>query len=521
MKTVLNLVKINFISLLKTNSKKKKGVKEQKKFNPKTIFALAIGVLILGAGMLYAFMYDDILTISGRKGEVLPLILSTCALVSFFFSYYASSGMIYGGKDFEIVSSLPIKKGKVILAKFICVYITDIVITALVTIGAVIYQYAFSYSLSATSLLSFILMILVSPFVPMALSVLIGALISVISASFKRSNLVQTILLFAVVVGIMVFSFVGSPEQITIGIAQKLYFLYPLATNGLSDGLALLWYLLIGFGAIAFAFTFVYFTYYTFCSIITAKRTSKDYKFKKQKSASLMRALYKNELKRFFSIPTYVINGGFSAVFGVLGAVALIVFSGEFSGELGQALGGIILAFVPAVFAFIFCTSPTTTASVSLEGSSSWISRTLPLPTKDYLTAKLLVNLTINGLSAILLPIAIGIVFSLSAVNFILTFALAVVSMFFAGALGLLFDLLFTKYTWQNPIQVIKQGMPVLFMVLVSFGLSAVFGVIGYFLITKTTLVLVLSLAVISILAVVTHFVVFKKGESLIYKKAI
>lgn len=520
MKTVLNLVKVNFISLLKTNSKKSKGVKAQKKFNLKTVFALGLGALIMGFGALYAFMYDDILSVSGRKGEVLPLILSTCALVSFFFSFYASSSMIYGGKDFEIVSSLPIKKGNVILAKFICVYITDIVITALVAVGAIIYQYAFSNSLSVSSLFSFILMILVSPFVPMALSVLIGALISVISASFRKSNLIQTLLLFAVIIGIMVFSFVSSPEQITIGVVERLYFLYPLASAGLTDGLSLLWYVLIGLSAIAFAFTFVYFTYYTFCSIITAKRTRKDYKFVSQKSATLMHALYKNELKRFFSIPTYVVNGGFSAVFGVLGAVALIVFSGEFSGELGKVLGGIMLAFVPAVFAFVFCTSPTTTASVSLEGSSSWISRTLPLPIKDYLTAKLLVNITVNGLSAIILPLAIGIIFSLSLVNFILTFALAVSTMLFAGALGLLFDLRFTKYTWQNPVQVIKQGTPVLFMVLVSFGLSAIFGVMGYFLITRATLVLALSLAVISVLAVIMHVVIFKKGESLLYKKA-
>lgn len=521
MKTVLNLVKVNFISLLKPNAKKSKGVKKQKKFSLRTIFALVIGALVLGVGALYAFMYDEILTLLGKEGEVLPLILSICALVSFLFSFYASANAVYGGKDFEIVSSLPIKKSKVILAKFIYMYITDIVITALVTIGAIIYQYAFSYSLSASSLASFMLMILVSPFVPMALSVLVGALISVVSASFRKSNLIQTVLLFVVFIGVMVFSFAGSPEEITIGVVEKLYFLYPLVCAGLTDGLSLLWYLLISTGAIIFSYLFVYFTYYTFCSIITAKKTRKDYKFKKQKSASLMRALYKNEFKRFFSIPTYVINGGFSAVLGVLGAVALLIFSGEFTGELGGALGSIILAFVPALFAFLFCTSPTTTASVSLEGKSSWITRTLPLPTKDYLTAKLLVNLTINGPSAIILPIAIGIVFSLTALNFILVLTLAVSTMLFAGALGLLFDLSFAKYTWQNPTQVIKQGMPVLFMMLVSFGLSAIFGVIGYFLITKATIILVISCAVMGVLAILTHFLLFKKGEIILYKKAI
>lgn len=519
MKNALSLVKIHIISLLRLNSGKNKGKGNSKK---KGSFALAIGVIIalaiIGVGYVYSMIFGEMLALTNQMQNLLPLMLGMCALVAFIFSFYSTSSVLYGGKDYDLLASIPIKKKDILLSKFIYIYAVDAVITLLVMLGATAFYAVNVAVLTFLETLKIIILTFTAPLVPIVLSVFVGVLVTVVSAQFRRRNLVQTVLLSLVLIGIFAISLSGMETGAEIALVEKLYFLYPWLINSFSEWIFVLYFVLVNIGALIIAFVFVWATYEKVITLVKSRKTLKNYQMHSQKSGGILKALYKKEIRRFVSIPTYLINGAFGALMTVVISLALLVFGGGLKDLLSQ-IGDFVVVFLPCVFAFTFMLTPTTASAMSLEGKTLWLSLTSPVPARKLLFSKILVNLTVNSIPALISAVAFGIALKLSALLFVLIIVTAQGMVILSSVLGLLFDLRFAKYDWQNENQVVKQGTPLLFCVLISMASSVLLGFLGFKLVEHALIFIASVTAVIIVCTIVLFVVLIKNANALVYKR--
>lgn len=114
------------------------------------------------------------------------------------------------------------------------------------------------------------------------------------------------------------------------------------------------------------------------------------------RASSQSAALYRRELARLTSSSGYMLNAGLGLVFELVLAVLAVVKRRELLGaltaipELYAAAAPILLLACMMVSGMVFFTA----SSVSLEGKSYWIVRSMPVETKKILQAKL--NLSIR-----------------------------------------------------------------------------------------------------------------------------
>jgi ABC-2 type transport system permease protein len=162
-----------------------------------------------------------------------------------------------------------------------------------------------------------VIAIFVTPFVPMTVATVLGAIVSAVSSRFKHTNAVGIILSF-----VMVLAFLGvsmstgtlNSSQITakqlasLGtmISQKMNQAYPL--TGVFEK-AICQYDMLAFLTLLAISVVWYFLFVKLVSIkykaintgLTTHRAESNYKLQSLKEASPFQALYRKELKRFFS----------------------------------------------------------------------------------------------------------------------------------------------------------------------------------------------------------------------------
>lgn len=517
MRNFFNLVKIQFLSYFGIN----------KLLHSKKRTKIAGGLLLITVALIFAaaliwfgYTYSDIfataLVVYGNVLEVIPIMLSISGLVCFFFAFYSTSNVLYCFKDYDMVSAMPIKTRVVVLSKLVYIYVADVLFMALISIPSLFVYVKNGGAADLALVVRTSLLIISLPAFSLSLAVIVGTLVSLASARFRRKNVVQIILLFAFFIGIFMISFLsGSGEMINIGESiGEIYFIYPSVVKAVSDsGVAAA--LCAGCIALAAAVTFaVCIGYKRMNTMLASRRTVGKFRLKNYSWQSQSKCFLKKEVGRLFSVPTYAVNALFGCVMSLIAAVALAWVCARVDG----AKEGIkvLIVFTPSLYAFMHMLSPTTSCSVSLEGKSIWLIKTLPVNLNNYLGAKLGVNALFNALSAFVSSLIISIAASLSVPQAALVIIVAVTAALSGGNIGLLFDLKFPTLKWESENKPVKQGTAMFLSMLTAFVLSIVFFLISCYSGLSVVAVLGVSASVTVILAVTTFILVFTEGKKLI-----
>ncbi|MBQ3901794.1 MAG: hypothetical protein II745_00280, partial [Lachnospiraceae bacterium] len=109
-----------------------------------------------------------------------------------------------------------------------------------------------------------------------------------------------------------------------------------------------------------------------------------------------------------------------------------------------------------------------TASSVSLEGSSLWILKTLPVSSKSILKAKLKLQLSVYILPLLFISFVMVYVFRPSILDAVLLFVLILLCEVFIAEVGLIENLKRPRFDWKNEAIVIKQSAAVGFSMLIS-----------------------------------------------------
>ena len=402
---------------------------------------------------------------------VLPiLVVSASSLLTFLQSITYTKALIFCAKDHDLLFSLPVKSTTVVAAKLATLYALDLVGTLAFLLPCLAAQIVFA-GFDLWAVLSFVIMSLFVPLIPLLLAAILSALVSLIASRFRRAKTVGTVLylLFfaAFMFGTMTVSMNSATEdpaqmiEMFSGAAASMTAIYPpvkLFSDGMngsvSSALLFVGISLLAFSALSLVFGKCYAKFHEFF----APRSHRvAYKLEKRSSGAVV-ALMKKDMKRYFSSPGLLLNQG-AGIFMIL--VFAVMFPMQFGGE---EMGGmeILASMMPYLFAMGAAMTCFTNASISLEGKMFPLLKSLPVSVETILSAKLwlhnLICMPVIALAALISSIVCGF----SVPNIIIAVLIPLLYSYNTGVVGLLINLKKYKFDWATEMHVAKNSLPVM-----------------------------------------------------------
>lgn len=483
MTNLWSLVKIEF-----SKSFSKTSIKENKA-KSSGFFTLVGFVVILGIALssLYSYIYGNIFKEAGMSPAPLVVLFAMVTSLLTLFSGITQSKGIFTGKDYDMLSALPLKKSEIIASKVINLYLVELLYSAIIMIpnGVVFYiqtkDIMFLYN-------GFILAIFISAF-PLVVSMLFAFLTSMISEKFKYGNLVSLFFYILLLGASFSFSFFisksGSLEEqanifTNISSVAKWFnpslFFVDYAVN--TNYAFILIFIAINVISVIVVILVISLFYDKIHEVVFSIKADYKYERKQLKTKKQLKALLELEFRRLISSKLYFIN----SVIGLIMAIIMSGFLGfTFSKvspfNLSEEMLGYVqtYAFAGAILVcFGIGITNTCAVAISIEGQNFWLVKSLPLDYKKYMWAKLLLSL--------ILMIPVSLICSTLVVAFIQPNWVAILSIYLIPILysvlnvflSLLVNLRFYKLKWRNEQEVVKSSSAVVISMLLGFATEIV-----------------------------------------------
>lgn len=457
------------------------GTKQKKK--AKVLYAgVAFFTLLMSAiSFFYSFMIGFGLRMFDSIHILPALMMSVTSIIVLLPTTFKIKGTIFGFRDYDMVMSLPVSTGGIVASRLIILYLIDFLFVIIIMVPMTI-----AYGILARPEVTFyvfnIILILLLPLVPIVVASFLGTAIAYVASKFRHSNLLNIVFSLGLVIAIICLSFTMSSSgqelaNMSKALTDKLNSLYPLAgmyTKAVTDYdfTAFLSFVVISIGAFLLYTILVGKVFKKMNALMMTGSYRSNYKMGELQQSSPLKALYIKEIKRFFSSTNYVLNTGIGVVLLTIGAVALLFV------DLDKVLGdpqasSMLKNSGPLFITFCVMMTCTTMASISLEGKSLWIIKSLPLSPRIIFKSKLAVNLTIAA-PAILDTILIGIALKAGYLQTALMLLITIVCALFIALYGLLMNLLLPNFNWTSDVVVVKQSAASLISVFSGFGVIGI-----------------------------------------------
>ena len=331
------------------------------------------------------------------------------------------------------------------------------------------------------------------PLIPITIATFFGALITAIASRLKHKSLVSALLSILLLTGIMLGTskLSAMEEEFSIQMLKNLSDIvltaieriYPPAIwlgNAMLNGDWLNCFVRVAVALLIFLLTMVVISanFHRICQGLYATSAKHNYQMEHLQKESVLSALYKRELKRYFSSSVYVTNTILGPIMAVVFSIAVLGMGLE---RMQQALEMPIdiTGALPFVLAGIFCLMTTSCTSVSMEGKE-WIIKSLPVKTKDVLNSKLLLNLSLILPFFLVSEVLLAIALKPDFTELVWMLVIPVIMILFGCVFGITINLKMPVFDWENEVVIVKQSA------------SAMIGGIGGFVIVLLCMVTVL-----------------------------
>ncbi|MCR5468402.1 MAG: hypothetical protein K6F37_05525 [Lachnospiraceae bacterium] len=486
---------------------------------------------IVGLVILYALiMLYSVLTVIGYG--IYGLIDATpvmCGLIisalAGLFTFFKTNGYLFNFKEYDMLMSLPFEARTIAACKFMYMYIQSLpwylTVSIAMMAGYGYYKRPFALVYLVWIVLSFFL-----PIIPMLIASFLGFLIARVSTGFRKTNLIQTILAFALCLAGFGLRFVLEAmfrdDKVQTAFEQtseatenagKVYLPVGWFSNAVNklDVLSIL--LLVGTTVLLFGivFTLVGNSYRNINSALKNHAAAKSYKMDVQKKRGVLWSIAFKEFKRLTASTTYMVNGSMGELLAlILGVFTLILgFDNIVKMVTNNAPmdPAMLQPAIPFIVYFLIGMMATTACSPSLEGKNYWIIKSLPLEMKTVYQGKMLFNMCLTVPFSIFATLCLCISSKTPVVEAILYLILGVVLCAFSTAWGCVCGVKHMRLDWENEVEVVKQGAGVTVYLLpnmfASMILIVVMVVLGG-LINRIVLAL-LMIVLVSVLAVLSY----------------
>ncbi|MDE7095630.1 MAG: hypothetical protein K2O23_03995, partial [Anaeroplasmataceae bacterium] len=364
-------------------------------------------------------------------------------------------------------------------------------------------------------LLEGLLLILLSPILPLLLAGVFGTLVSLISDRFKFGNIISVIFYVAFLGVVMYSSFVlnhtGNGEEVDVtGIlnlitifgwlnpATKLltlkFMIVPqllyIAANLLLLG-GMVWLFAMCYDSIHF--------------LMTATKSHQKYVEKDIKQKGQFKALLALDFKRYFSSKMYLLNTITGGIISTLCIIVMVVsFQAIDDPEALVILNQISQYFVLLIVWCIGMSVPSAVA-INFEGKTMWQMKSLPISYTQYSKSKILMSYLILMPFVVVASSVLTIYIEKNFINIFTTFVLPQIYLFSMCCIAFWINTMFYKLKWSNETEAVKNSAGVLISMLIDFAYTGLLlivlivpGIFGYFYIGAILDMLIVLVAAIS-----------------------
>ena len=491
---------------------------------------------MIGTGLLYIMLMAYCIAMCVGYGTY-GLISSTpvmCALVisgiAFFFTFFKTNGYLFNFREYDMLMSLPFEAHTVAACKFAYMYIKSLPwylsISLSMMAGYGYYARPKIYIYPVWILLSVFL-----PLIPMLLSAFLGFLLARFSAGFRKTNLIQTILTFVLLIFCFCLRFIlegifkndqvpavvgkiSSISDNSAGIYLPARWFADAITKGSIAGILLL----TGVSTVLFVLVFflVGRSYRNINSALKSHAASGKFRMSAQKKHSVRQAIAFKEFRRLTGSTVYMTNAALGEILAVLlSIVTLFIGFDRLIAIVTQGApidASMLQPAIPFVLYFLIGMMATTACSPSLEGKNYWILQSLPIEKKTIYQGKMLFHLYLSVPVMVLSTLCLCISAKTSAVHTVLYVILGIALCAFSTAWGCVCGIRHMRLDWENEVEVIKQGSAVTIYLLPNMLVTMGLVVLVVFLGTKMdhALMTLALIAVVSVLALLSYLSVIR-----------
>ena len=221
------------------------------------------------------------------------------------------------------------------------------------------------------------------------------------------------------------------------------------------------------------------------------------------KTANAVDAIAFKEWRHFLGSPVYLTNMGLGILLTAALAVAGVVLRGkilEMIGTIGTDLSGYYPLIICGLLAFLTSMSFVSAPSVSLEGKNLWILKSMPVPARKIIGAKLKFHCLLTTPVAAVTGLVLSVWYGCGVVEILLCTLLPGALSMLCGLVGMLFGLKWVRLDWLSEAYPCKQGAAVGITMFTMMGVPVVLGICFFALNSigvSVTAFLTLALAVL------------------------
>lgn len=453
------------------------------KKKPSTGKAIGMALLFAYCGIVFLGLFFGLFSILAQAFAGTDLAWVYFALYAilafalmFIGSVFTTKAQLYEATDNELLLSMPIPPLYILASRVVILLVFNAVFHLVVALPALA-AWLLNAPADLWQLLSFVVLSLALNLFTMGVTALVAWVISLITSRMRRKNLLSMVLFAVFFIAYMVvvmraneyitrLAAMGQEVAAALGGIAPLYWLGSALAGESALYFALCLVILLAVFALA-----GWLLARSFITIATTQRGAPKARYKEQtlKVSKPTAALLRMEAKRLTGSAGYMMNAGLSAVFCLIGAIAIPFVKDDLLAPLTLlGLGSPELTAIAALAICGICSLFTFTASaVSLEGKNLWIVRTLPVSTAQILMAKCALHRKIAIVSALLPALSACIFLGADVLPLILVTA-AYASL--TASVGLAENLRHPKLDWINEMQPVKQGLAVIFTMLLLWA---------------------------------------------------
>lgn len=433
----------------------------------------------------------------GMQAAIPGYSLAISSIITLFFTFVKTNGFLFAFKDYDMIMALPVSTKTVITAKFLYMYINNLIFSLCVMIPMCAGYAIWAKPGIAVYLIWFVITCF-APLIPMAIASALGALIAAIGSKSRFKVFVQVALSMGFITMVFGLQFLlngaGSDAEFyrrikNLGeiLQTQIHRIYPIAK--LFDGAVEKGNLLSGLGFVAISlliyFGFVILVSVKYKAVNTALMTSasrSNYKVGKMKEQSIMKTIIQKEMRRFTASAVYLMNMGIGMMLAVIGCI-LCLFVGVdkmlSTLELERMQQGFYYA-IPFVLATILTMTNTTSVSWSLEGKNLWIIKSMPIEEGTIFKGKMVFNVLLLIPACVICNICLIVTFKVDVVTAILYVLVSFATVAFSTTFGMILGKKFPNFEWENEIEVIKRGMAPMISIFGNMILEIIFVVAAF-----------------------------------------
>lgn len=523
MKKIISLIKATLTQDM--NIFKYSANKNSKKITKILLPVILFTIVCVSIGS-YAYMLAKPLHEINLTYIMLTMFLFVVTILTFIEGIYKSQGILFEAKDNDMLFSLPIKKENILFIRLFKLILFQYIFNLMFLLPSYIIYIYFEHPNINFYLLSILIYLLI-PIIPTIISSILGYITKIISSKFKSKKIIQTIFTSIIFMGIYFFSF--KLDTFIKGIATKassindlitsIYYPIGLYINLINKFNFIDLLKLIIINIIPFILFIIIGSKLYFKTIYKSNETSIKSKGKiKITKRNKLFSLSNKEFKRYFSSPVYMFNTSFGLLLLIVASIIICIKGDKMFFSILSTYGiktklSIELIFYIILLFSLYMTS-ITSSSISLEGKTMNITKSLPIKTTTIFNSKLLFTILLELPFITLSTILVSIKYKFNILIILLILISAILIILLNGIIGLIINLKYPKLNYSNDTEVVKQSISSMLSVFIGMTILIVSIVLFIKFIDKINLVILISIyiCIIFIVDLILYKILTKYG---------